>query len=618
MERFKISLPSAVAVVVTLVILVGSFFWFSVNTDEMVKEFTENYLNMNARSQAAAFNAKISGQIEILDFAQKAFAGIDLKDRDAVSAKIREIGKSGTFSMLAVAADDGILIDGEGRELGNFSKSNFFTGAIGGRSVVSDAVQYDRETKSEYLYIAVPIRNGDSVSGILYGRFPHSVLADLIETVGFQETSTSLLMSSDGTIIARSHGNELVTDRIKNFYDLGTKWGIKGKQTLTSVKLDVKDGRTVSVPYQTGSRDRIAILTPVGMNNWYYAVVISQDVITNQSRVISARVLVVELAISMAFITLLIAIMHLLKSNATIEATNDRFRMATTQTQAVVFDYDFAKQTLILNGNVNFIKKGAKTVYQSDEFEKFMREILHEGDISSLEDFDGIRNGNENSVQREVRILCADGKYYWHRLTASVVRKEDGSAMRLVGNAVNVEDEVNRENMLRRKAEIDPLTGILNKGAFRDYVSKILASATAEDVYAFYIIDLDNFKKVNDTLGHIVGDGVISDMAQKLCMVFSENDYIGRIGGDEFTAFLKLSGSGLQMAQKIIESKAKAICAVANEIYSDEQNEVNVTSSIGVSVFPKNGRTFDELYKNADSVLYESKTGGKNQYHICK
>ena len=93
---------------------------------------------------------------------------------------------------------------------------------------------------------------------------------------------------------------------------------------------------------------------------------------------------------------------------------------------------------------------------------------------------------------------------------------------------------------------------------------------------------------------------------------------MGRIGGDEFAAFLKLSGTGIKMGRKIIEAKAKAACAIINEIYSDDKNEVNITSSIGVSIYPKNGKKFEDLYKNADSVLYKSKNGGKNQYNICE
>ena len=114
----------------------------------------------------------------------------------------------------------------------------------------------------------------------------------------------------------------------------------------------------------------------------------------------------------------------------------------------------------------------------------------------------------------------------------------------------------------------------------------------------------------------MVGDKVITDVAKKIVTVFSENDYVGRIGGDEFTAFLKLSGEGINVGQKIIKAKADALRTIIDEIYTDGRHSVNITSSIGVSVYPKNGVTFEELYKNADTALYKSKNGGKNQYNL--
>ena len=478
-------------------------------------------------------------------------------------------------------------------------------------------MQLDSE-HGEYLYVTVPILQDEAVIGVMYGQFPLSDLSDLIMTIGFQETSASLLLSSDGTVIARSSVNELVSNRIMNFYDIGTSWGIKGKSSLANLKFAILDNQTITMPYKTGSRERLAILTPVGRNNWYYAIVISQDVIHRQSHSLSANLLVVELAISIAFTLLLISILYILHHTSIIEQTNDRFRMVSTQTQAIVFDYDFQKQHLELNGNVKAVMKEAKENFSGEEIERLFKTRLHENDRSVLQDIKHLRENAETSLLREMRILCADNNYYWHRLTATVVRDSDHKPVHLVGNLVNVEDEVTKELQLKQKAEIDPLSGLLNKGAFTSYVSTLLESSSDEDLYAFYIIDLDNFKKVNDTLGHMVGDRVITDVAQKLCTVFSENDYVGRIGGDEFAAFLKLSGSGKQMGRKIIESKANATCALVNEVYSDGENEVNITSSIGVSIYPKDGKKFEELYKNADGVLYKSKYGGKNQYNICE
>lgn len=616
-EKLRTHIPTIIAVVFTLVILIGSFVWFSDHTDEMIESTTEFYLETNARSQAAAFHTKLENQVELLRVMARTWKSVDMDSPEAISLALSQMDLFEGFQRVAVAGKDAQLVDREGKSLGNIAEAPYFKNAMEGKITISDVILHD-QALGDYLYIAVPILQEGVPVGVMYGQFPLSVLSNLIEAVGFQETSTSLLLSSDGTILARSATNELVTNRIGNFYDLGSNWGINGDMPVVDIKVDVLSQKTITVPYQTGSRERLAILTPVGMNNWYYAIVISQDVIHRQSSALSHNLIFVEIMITAAFICLLITLLHIMRHTALVEKTNDRFKMATMQTHAIVFDYDFRKEALEVNGSIKFIDPDGKDRYTMQELEAKAKEFLHESDRSVFRDFRELSANGKTSLLKELRVLCADGNYYWYRLTGTVVRNDTGELVRLVGNFMNVEDEVSKQQQLKQKAEIDPLSGLLNKGAFTRYVTDLLAtSKEGENLYAFYIIDLDNFKQVNDTLGHIIGDQVISDVAKKLCTVFSENDFVGRVGGDEFTAFLKLSGEGIHIGQKIISSKAGAACAIINEIYSDGKHEVNITSSIGVAIYPKDGTTFEELYKKADSAMYKSKNGGKNRYTIC-
>lgn len=618
LNRFKMHLPTIVAVLFTIGILIGSFVWFSDHTDEMIESTTEFYLETNARTQAAAFYNKLHNNIELLNTLARSWRNVDMNNPDAIMQAIRQVEVFEGFQRIAVAGPDAHMYDTTGKHVGNVASTTYFKRAMEGKTTIADMVLYDSKM-GEHLYIAVPVLQNDKPVGVIYGQFPLATLSSLIEAVGFQETSTSLLLSGDGTILARSATNELVTDRIVNFFDLASSWGLNGNMHVIDIKVDILNGKTITVPYQTGSRERLAIMTPVGLNNWYYAIVISQDLIQHQSDQLAYNMLLVEAMISVAFVFLFITLLHLLRQNAVIERTNDRFKMVNMQSHAIVVDYDYIKHQVELNGNTIFIESDAKDNYSDDELLEKARELLHENDVSVMQDFIDLASSNTTTLHREMRVLCADGNYYWYRFTGTVIRGAGGELLRLVGNFVNVEDEVSKQIQLKQKAEIDPLSGLLNKGAFTGYVSDVLAKADSDrNVYAFYIIDLDNFKKVNDTLGHIVGDRVITDVAKKLCTVFSENDYVGRIGGDEFTAFLKLSGEGIQISHKIITAKAQNLCNIINEIYSDGKNEVNITASIGVAVYPANGKTFNELYKAADKVLYKSKNGGKNRFTICR
>ncbi len=616
-QRLKTHLPTIVALIFTAAMLVGTFVWFQQNTDEMIKGTTESFLEMNAKSQAAAFNTKLSSQVELLHTAAHYWESDEyaFSSDEETMKKINDVQHLETYTNMIVANADGKTFEGNGK-ISNAQNATWFKTAMNGETYISE-IQFDRNT-GEHISVAIPLFKNGKIIGAMRGLFSTNVLSSLIEAVGFQEKCTSVLLSRDGSILARSASSELLTSRINNFYDIGTEWGIRGKLTLSSIKLDLLAGKTLTIPYKTGSRSRIAILTPVGVNNWYYAVIISRDVIDRQTKTLSGYLFIVIAAISVAFVLLFITILNLVQHSRTVENANERFKIVTNQTQAIVFDYDFSKKNMELNGNVKFILEDAKESYSGDEILSIIFERLHDDDSMFINELKRLRSSAESSVVREFRLKCADERFYWHRLTGAVVRGADNSALRFVGNIVNVEDEISKEQQLKKRAEIDALSGLLNKGAFTQHVSEILEKSTDENLYAFYIIDLDNFKKVNDTLGHIVGDRVISDVAQKLCTVFSENDLVGRIGGDEFAAFLKLSDSGKALGKKIIEAKASAICKIVDEIYTDGKNKVNITSSIGVSLFPANGKKFNDLYTSADSVLYLSKNGGKNQYHICE
>ena len=373
--------------------------------------------------------------------------------------------------------------------------------------------------------------------------------------------------------------------------------------------------KVVTLFYQTGYRQNIAILAPIKISGWYLAFIVPQEVMNYQSRHITGNVLVLEIAVSLSFLLILISLLYVLKNNELMSRTNEKFRIVTNQNQTIVFDYDFERRRLELTGNVAIFNEDGAEIYEGDSIQSLLK-LIHPEDSSFVREMNSMRTDIQTSVIREVRLRCVNGLFYWYRLKGSVVRNDSGLAVRFVGNLVNVDEEMNKEQLLQQRAEEDTLTGLLNKGAFENYVSRTLATSRNDDLFAFYIIDLDSFKKVNDTMGHLIGDKVLVDAARNLNLIFSENDYVGRIGGDEFAAFLRLSDDAKIVGEKIIEAKASAICSRLNETYSDGINEVTISASVGVAVYPQHGIKYSELFKNADGVLYSAKNSGKNQYKI--
>lgn len=166
------------------------------------------------------------------------------------------------------------------------------------------------------------------------------------------------------------------------------------------------------------------------------------------------------------------------------------------------------------------------------------------------------------------------------------------------------------EDDMRRRLEylsrIDRLTGILNKGTFEEESSTYLTMWKGNEECTFLIIDLDNFKKINDTYGHIIGDELLDGFGHNLLQLFRANDLIGRIGGDEFAVLIKNISS-----QDIIQRKAAEIKEVLTSILPQGLN-FEITCSIGATIHAGKSTTYHDLFQKSDIALYQAKNNGKS------
>ena len=167
------------------------------------------------------------------------------------------------------------------------------------------------------------------------------------------------------------------------------------------------------------------------------------------------------------------------------------------------------------------------------------------------------------------------------------------------------------EKMLRRQAETDPLTGLANRAFAEKLIGSILQSESEAAKRALLILDIDNFKRVNDTLGHQQGDSILKSIADVLRKSFREADVVGRLGGDEFFVLMQ----GVQ-GKANVETKAKEICGAVVKVCSANGSECRVSTSIGIALSPEHGNSFTQLYAHADAALYHVKSNGRNGYMI--
>ncbi len=216
----------------------------------------------------------------------------------------------------------------------------------------------------------------------------------------------------------------------------------------------------------------------------------------------------------------------------------------------------------------------------------------------------------EKDFDIEYRFLnYADNTYRWNTGHITIFIDQSDSALHMLWFVKDINEDKERINQLFAKATRDPLTGLFNRG----YAEELIKAKMAEDsektprpLNALMIIDLDNFKGVNDIMGHLFGDAILTDTARRIQETFRSTDITGRIGGDEFIVFMKDIPNS-----RIAVKKAKIICERLKNLHSGGSGKIPLTASIGLVFSPQDGDEFHDLYNKADIALYHAKNSGK-------
>lgn len=212
------------------------------------------------------------------------------------------------------------------------------------------------------------------------------------------------------------------------------------------------------------------------------------------------------------------------------------------------------------------------------------------------------------SLVCEVMLSINGGAYYWLRITARVFFWAEDNSVRIFSFRQNIDAEKRRECLLSAQARLDPLTGLYNKAITESRIAEALACNEPGRRHAFFILDIDNFKQVNDDFGHAAGDMAIREFARELKEQFRDRDIVGRIGGDEFAVFLSVPHRAW------VEKKARALGAALRRTLASEAGAFGISASIGIALAPEDGTDFASLYKNADAALYRAKKRGKDGF----
>lgn len=287
------------------------------------------------------------------------------------------------------------------------------------------------------------------------------------------------------------------------------------------------------------------------------------------------------------------------------------YDLITNMTNEILFEYNLQTEYLMIPQKYkrNFEKVFHITFSKLEDNAWIQKKKLPEANLPQfMQDTFQIEQKGE-FFEEELKVVGRDGSHNWILCQCVVVANHQTEGYKIIGKIDNINKYKAEIEILEELNSRDVLTNVYNKGAIEKLINITLQQNPNRE-YGLFIIDIDYFKSINDTFGHIFGDMVLKEATADITKAFYDKEYVGRIGGDEFIVFAEYA------YLKLLDEKAQLINHVFRKTYENEGQQYGISASIGISKFPQDGKTYKELLEKADIALYHVKDRGRNGYEI--
>ena len=570
-----------------------------------------NKVRYNANMNKNYIDNIFDDALDSLGIIANSIEEVDFSDSKELSKKIPAYNNY--FSDISLVDNKGLKRYGKCM-YNQFVGSEAFADALKGRTAINSSITVNADNKKQICMFS-PVMKSGTVKGVLIGSMMQDSINNLFNMNIMHENESMCVIGMNGdyicgsdlffNIAGSSNGNYL--NYLKNV-DM-----VNMDKNLYALREEISKGGEFELQYKIDEYMDISVGQALKRNGWYVVSAIRDSNSGSLSKMMSSRNL--NLAITMVIdIAIMVgAVIFLANDKHKKEALIDKMETLVKVEGAILFEYTFSPKCFSIfmsYGKFSVTKKNSfvgESVYDIYDY-------VHEDDISIRSRLRKFFESNDPVFSSEVRIRNVYGNYEWYKITGTLVRDKWGNNISFVGKLTDADKQIAEEKNLVQRAENDLLTGVLNKKTMEEKISELLAIKKNDRYYIFFMIDLDNFKNVNDTLGHIYGDKAICDTANELSEIFKTNAIVGRLGGDEFAVCAIYDAFDEESLSQFIEKKAEAVRLANLRSYSDGVSKVDISSSIGIAVSPNDGSDFETIYKRADRALYESKNSGKNKY----
>ncbi|GAB6087758.1 putative bifunctional diguanylate cyclase/phosphodiesterase [Alkaliphilus crotonatoxidans] len=297
------------------------------------------------------------------------------------------------------------------------------------------------------------------------------------------------------------------------------------------------------------------------------------------------------------------------QSQSDLKQIEERYRLAIEGSNDGIWDWDLKNNTFV------FDRTKVMLGYKPDEIENVQSQwfnLVHPSDLQNIER--ELKNHFEKKISHyrsEYRVLAKNGEYRWILSRGQSIWDQEGNLVRMAGSHTDITETKGTQERIRHLAYIDPVTGLYNRFYFIEQLEQELINCRKNGKnIAVLLLDLDDFKKTIDTLGHSYGDLLLHRVGEQIKACLDDTGTLCRFGGDEFVILKPIEGirDAVSLADKILESFKMGLLIKDYESF--------VSTSIGLAVSPFHGTDAEGLLKNVEVAMYEAKEKGKNCYYV--
>lgn len=555
--------------------------------------------------------------IEILNVCEEEFSVQGERTSEEIVKQLLDIrGRTG-FTQIGIMDQDGNTMDDTGNSY-PIEDRELLAAMERGEPYISDVFTSSRQDINQIL-VMMPLWEKETVKGAVWGKYPIASIAELVDLEEDFELYFQII-DDKGQYISRSNSKKsFAEDNNRSLWEELERYEYLEADVPDRVYQNVKNHETGMFYFQYMGQGRYVSYEPLDINNWYvFSVMPSEqlDGYVNEIQKLSAE-LMTGFSVFIALIVVLIfAILYagnrrISQKNRQLAIKNQLFRIVLDQTQDIPFEADLGSgEVKLYHGRQNRDK-------EYDVINDFSPDaMINAGHIMAKDEeiyrsfYEDLIRGNE--VTSIVLQLNFAGQWEWIRIHVLAVAE-----MSVVGFLEEYNEQMDQKQKLEtisQKTRTDYLTGLYNREAFILEMEQRLRDQKEMpgQLDAFFILDLDHFKELNDTLGHMTGDQALREAAHQISSSIRKSDLAGRLGGDEFVLFIQ----GLPDISAMARCAQKLNRALRSD-WTKDGKTVHISASVGITAAEK-GMHFKELYERADQALYKAKEQGRDGYYIAE